>query len=110
MGRTAARLGLLFGVLAGSQAVPIVAPRVIQDRGDRIVLSRAVGVRLILRREVSKTAIRSVERIWEEGQAGTRTPAVVRIRTERHTYRLGRELDMKATAWLEYAVRTMAGG
>lgn len=99
-------IGVLFGLLAVSQAVPIVAPQVIRDRGDRIVLSRAVGVRLVLSRAVPKKAIRSVERVWEEGATGAQ--GVVAIRTDRHTYRLGRELDAEATAWLEAAVRTMA--
>lgn len=102
-------VGLLFALLAASQALPIVAPRVIQERGDRIVLSRAVGVRLIVRRDLPKSAIRSVERVWEEGEAQVGAPGVVRIRTDRHTYRLGRELDSTATAWLAEAVRTLAG-
>jgi len=101
-------VGLLFGLLALSQAVPIVAPRVIRERGDRIVLSRAVGVRLILSRALPKSSVRSVERVWEEGEAGTGASGVVAIRTARQSHRLGRELDPEATAWLEIAVRAMA--
>lgn len=113
---TASRLGsafmaaiaFLFALLAVSQAIPIVAPRVIQDRGDRIVLSRAVGVRHVLPRTLPKTAIEFVDRVREEGEAETAAAGVVRIRTGRHTYRLGEDLDTEATAWLEDAVRTMA--
>lgn len=103
-----AGIGVLFGVLAVSQAVPILAPRVIQDRGDRIVLSRAVGVRLVLPRALPKSAIRSVERVWEEDEAETGAPGVVRIRTDRRTCRIGKGLDTHAAAWLEDAVRSMA--
>ncbi len=99
-------IGLLFGLLAVSQAVPIVAPRVIQDRGDRIVLSRAVGVRLLLSRGLLKSVIRSLDRVREEGGERGMTGAV-RIRTDRHVYRLGEELDPAATEWLEAAVRAM---
>jgi hypothetical protein len=56
---------------------------------------------------VPKSAIRSVERVWEEGEA-TGAQGEVAIRTDRHTYRLGRELDAEAIAWLEAAVRAMA--
>lgn len=103
-----AGIALLFGLLAVSQVVPVVAPRVIQDRGDRIVLSRAVGVRLIFRRELPKSAIHSVDRVREEGDAEAGEPGVVRIRTGRHDYRLGRGLEPWAAAWLEDAVRAMA--
>lgn len=100
-------IALFFGVLAVSQAVPVVAPRVIQDRGARIVLSRAVGARLLLSRVLPKSAVRSVERVWEEGEAEREAPGAVRIRTDRHAYRLGKELDQEATLWLEDALWSM---
>lgn len=94
---------VFFAALAVSEAVPILARRVIEDAGDRIVLSRQVGARRVLQKMLPKSRIRSVERIWREEE-----PGVVEIRVGDDVYRVGKRLDEPALEWLEVALRAMA--
>jgi hypothetical protein len=98
-----AGVGVFFAALALSEAVPILARRVIEDAGDRIVLSRQVGARRVLRKALPKSRIRSVERIWREDE-----PGVVEIRVGDDVYPVGKRLDAPALEWLEGVVRGMA--
>ncbi len=100
-------LGVLFAVVAISQAFVILAPRVIEDRGDRIVLSRKVGVRRVFPRSIPKAEIEVVERMWERGEDVSEAAGAVWIRTEDATHRIGKGLDGVAVSWLEDALRAM---
>lgn len=101
-------IGGVFGVLALSQALAILAPRVIEDRGDRLVLSRKVGIRHVPQRTLPKSAIRSVERVWKEDAPGSGAPGVLEIRTDDRVHRVCKHLEAGAMSWLEDAVRTLA--
>jgi hypothetical protein len=92
-----------FAALAISEALPILARQVIEDAGDRIVLSRQVGARRVLRKSLPKSRILSVERIWRVEE-----PGVVEIRVGDDMHRVGRRLDALALEWLEGALRDMA--
>jgi hypothetical protein len=94
---------VFFAALAISEALPIVARRVIDDAGDRIVLSLQVGARRVLPQTLPKSAIRSVERIWHEDE-----PGVVEIRVGDDVHRVGKRLDTPALEWLEAVLREMA--
>jgi hypothetical protein len=100
-----AGVGVFFATLAISEAIPILAPRVIEDAGDRIVLSRQVGARRVLRRTLPKSRIQSIERTWREEE-----PGVVEIRVGGDAHRVGKGLDPAALDWLAGALRGMAGG
>jgi threonine dehydrogenase-like Zn-dependent dehydrogenase len=100
-------LGALFAVVAVSQAFAILAPPVIQDRGDRIVLSRKVGVRRVLPRSIPKSEIEAVERMWERGEDVSEAAGAVWVRTADATHRIGKGLDGTAVSWLEDALRVM---
>jgi hypothetical protein len=100
-----AGVGAVFAALALSEAVPILARRVIEDAGDRIVLSRQVGARRVFRKALPKSRIRSVERIWRVDE-----PGVVEIRVGDDVYRVGKRLDSPALEWLEGVLREMAPG
>lgn len=101
-------IGVFFAVVAISQAFTILAPRVIEDRGDRLVLSRKVGVRRVVRRSIAKDEIEAVERMWARGEDVSEAPGEVWIRTDGDTHRIGNGLDGVAVSWLEDAVRVMA--
>jgi hypothetical protein len=92
-----------FAALAISEAVPILARQVIEDLGDRIVLSRQVGARRVLRKTLPKSRIRAVDRTWREDE-----PGAVEIRVDDDVYRVGKRLDAPALEWLEGALRVMA--
>ena len=100
-------LGAFFAVVAASQAFAILAPRVIQDRGDRLVLSRKVGVRRVVPRSIPKAEIEAVERMWERGEDVSEAAGAVWIRTGDDVHRIGKGLDGVAVSWLEDALRTM---
>jgi hypothetical protein len=100
-----AGVGVFFAALALSQAVPILARQVIEDAGDRIVLSRQVGARRVLRKTLSKSRIQSVERLWREDE-----PGVVEIRVGVDVYRVGKGLDDAALEWLAGVLRGMTRG
>lgn len=104
-----AGIGLIFGVLAASQAFAILAPRVIEGRGDRVVLGRKVGIRHIPQRRLHVSRIDAVERFWEDGDPAGGAPGVVRIRAGGHVHTLGKHLGADAVSWLEDAVRALAG-
>lgn len=97
-----AAVGVFFGALAVSEALPILARRVIEDAGDRIVLSWQVGARRVLRKALPKARIRAVERVRREAE-----PGVVEVRVGTDVYRVGRHLDGLALAWLEDALVAM---
>ena len=97
-----AAVGVFFAALAVSEAVPILTRRVIEDRGDRIILSRRVGVRRVLRRELPKSEIAAVDWVWREDE-----PGVVEVRTREAVHRLGKRLDVAALEWLEGVIRGM---
>ncbi|MFW5947396.1 MAG: hypothetical protein ACOCUW_02785 [Gemmatimonadota bacterium] len=105
-----AAIGLAFGLLAVAQGLRILAPRVIEARDDRLVLSRAVGVRRVFPHAIPRSTIRSIERAWDEDEALAGGPGVVVIRTDRDTHRIGKHLDPTAVSWLEDAVRELAEG
>jgi hypothetical protein len=96
-------VGVFFAALALSEAVPILARRVIEDAGDRIVLSRQVGARRVLRKTLPKSRIRSVERVWREDE-----PGLVEIRVGDDVFPVGKRLDAPALEWLEGLLRGMA--
>jgi hypothetical protein len=58
-----AGVGVFFAALAVSEAVPILTRRVIEDAGDRIVLSRQLGARRVLRKRLRKSEIRTIGRV-----------------------------------------------
>ncbi|MFW6206221.1 MAG: hypothetical protein ACOC5I_03210, partial [Gemmatimonadota bacterium] len=72
-----AAIGLAFGAVAVSQGFRVLAPRVIEERGDGLVLSRAVGVRRLFPHAIRRAAIRSVERAWDEDEALRGGPGAV---------------------------------
>jgi hypothetical protein len=98
-------VGLFFGTLALSEAVPIVARRVVEDAGDRIELGWRVGARRVLRKSLRKSRIRAVERIWREDE-----PGVLEIRVGRDVHRVGKRMDPRALEWLEVVLRSAARG
>lgn len=102
-------LGVLFAFVAVSQAFAILAPRVIEDRGDRLVLARKIGVRQVLPHSIPTARIRAVERMWERGEDVEEAPGTVWVRTDDEVYKLGKGLKGVAVSWLEDAVRQMAG-
>ena len=102
-----ALIGLFFAGLAVSQAYAILAPRVIEGEDDTLVLARLIGVRRVLPRRIPKSAVRSVDWVWSEGE-GASGDGEVRVRTDDDVYRLGKGLDVAALEWLEGAVRRLA--
>jgi hypothetical protein len=98
-----AGVGLVFAALAVSQAVPILARRVVEDAGDRIVLSWQVGARRVLPTSLPKTRLRSVERAWRQEE-----PAAVEIRVGDDVHLVGKYLDAPTLEWLEAVLRRMA--
>jgi hypothetical protein len=98
-----AAVGLFFAALALSEAIPILARQVIEDAGDRVVLSRQVGARRVLRKTLPKAQIRSVERISREDE-----PGAIEIRVGDDVHRVGKRLDPAALDWLAEVVRAMA--
>jgi hypothetical protein len=98
-----AGVGAVFAALAISEAVPILARRVIEDTGDRVVLSWQVGARRVLRKTLPKSRIRSVEQIWREDE-----PGVVEIRVGDDVYRVGKRLDQPTLDWLAEVLQDMA--
>jgi hypothetical protein len=99
-----AGVGVFFAALALSQAVPILARQVIEDAGDRLVLSRQVGARRVLRKTLPKSRIQSVERLWREDE-----PGVIEIRVGVDVHRVGKGLDDATLEWLAETLRDMAG-
>lgn len=97
-----AAVGVFFGALALSEALPILGRRVIDNEGDRIVLSWQVGARRVLRKSLAKARIRAVERVRRESE-----PDVVEVRLDNDVYRVGKHLDGLALEWLERALVAM---
>lgn len=97
-------VGVFFAALAMSEALPILARRVIEDAGDRIVLSWQVGARRVLRKGLPKARIRAVERVRREAE-----PGVVEVRAGNDVYRIGKHLDGLTLEWLEDALVEMVG-
>ncbi|MDX1675390.1 MAG: hypothetical protein R3314_11395 [Longimicrobiales bacterium] len=97
-----AAVGVFFAALAVSEAVPILTRRVIEDRGDRIVLARRIGVRRVLKRTLRKPEITAVDWVWREDE-----PGVVEIRTDDAVHPIGKRLDVAGLEWLEGVIRQM---
>ena len=109
LGRTLmAAVGLFFAALAVSEAWPMLARRVLEDRGDAVALGRRLGVRTLFFRTIPKTVITSVDRLPEPGTDAVNAPYVM-VRTDDDVHRIGKHLGEPELAWLEEALRTVVG-
>lgn len=102
-------IALFFGLLALSQGLPIATRRFIEGRGDRLLFGRSLGARRLVRREVPRSAIRMVDRVRDAEPEVGAGPEEVRVWTDDGEHRFGKQLDDDAVAWLEDAVRRLAG-
>ena len=98
-------VGLGFAAVAAYMGRALATPRVIEDRGDALHLSRPVRGRPTDPITVRKDRIRSVDRRHEGGASGP-----VRIHTDTAVYRIGGRLERHELEWLEETVRGLVNG
>ncbi|MGK7312682.1 MAG: hypothetical protein ACN0LA_10645 [Candidatus Longimicrobiales bacterium M2_2A_002] len=99
-----AAVGLFFGVLAVSEAWPMLTRRVIDIRDDAIALGRRLGVRTLFTRTIPTAEITSVDRLPEPGTTGPEAMEV-KIRAGDRETGVGRHLEDGALDWLEAVLR-----